>query len=166
MSSTQLIADSYRNYHRSIYLYIIYRIGKTEVAKDLAQDVFLRLMDHRQMLRPETVKCFIFSICRNLITDYLRHHYRTQGTTVCLSGRVPATTDETESRIIADDLAAHERKRVLRLPVQRRKVYVMSRFGHQSVAEISACLGLSVRTVENHLSIGRKEIRGYIRQCI
>ena len=61
MSSVQLITDSYQNYHRSVYLYILYKIGKDEDAKDLAQDVFLRLMDYTQMLRPETIKYFIFS---------------------------------------------------------------------------------------------------------
>ena len=40
MSSVQLITDSYQNYHRSVNMYIIYKIGKDEDAKDLAQDVF------------------------------------------------------------------------------------------------------------------------------
>ena len=61
MSSVQLITDSYQNYHRSVYLYILYKIGKDEDAKDLAQDVFLRLMDYKQMLRPETIK-YLFSL--------------------------------------------------------------------------------------------------------
>lgn len=30
------------------------------------------------MLRPETIKYFIFSICRNLVIDYLRRHYKMQ----------------------------------------------------------------------------------------
>ena len=69
MKSTQLVADSYKSYHHSVYLYIYYKIGKDEEAKDLSQDVFLRLMDYKQILRPETVKHFIFAICRNLVTD-------------------------------------------------------------------------------------------------
>ena len=67
MKSTQLVADSYKSYHHSVYLYIYYKIGKDEEAKDLSQDVFLRLMDYKQILRPETVKHFIFAICRNLV---------------------------------------------------------------------------------------------------
>ena len=149
MSSVQLISDSYKNYHRSVYLYILYKIRKDEDAKDLSQDVFLRLMDYKQMLRPETIKYFIFSICRNLVIDYLRRHYKMQ---------------EITSYFL--DLSVCEQKRVLRLPAQRRKIYVMSRFKHISSADISACLGLSVRTVENHLFISRKEIREYIQQCI
>ena len=166
MSSVQLITDSYQNYHRSVYLYILYKIGKDEDAKDLAQDVFLRLMDYKQMLRPETVKYFIFSICRNLVTDYLRRHYKMQEITSYFLDQIPTSTNDVESQIIANDISTCEQNRIFRLPTQRRKIYAMSRFGHKSSADISACLGLSVRTVENHLFISRKEIREYIQQCI
>ena len=64
-----------------------YKIGKDEDAKDLAQDVFLRLMDYKQMLRPETIKYFIFSICRNLVIDYLRRHYKMQEIKMCIRDR-------------------------------------------------------------------------------
>ena len=166
MSSVQLISDSYKNYHRSVYLYILYKIRKDEDAKDLSQDVFLRLMDYKQMLRPETIKHFIFSICRNLVTDYLRRHYKMQEITSYFLDRIPTSTNDVESQIIANDISTCEQNRVLRLPAQRRQIYAMSRFGHKSSADISACLGLSVRTVENHLFISRKEIREYIQQCI
>lgn len=166
MSSVQLISDSYKNYHRSVYLYILYKIRKDEDAKDLSQDVFLRLMDYKQMLRPETIKHFIFSICRNLVIDYLRRHYKMQEITSYFLDQIPTSTNDVESQIIANDISTCEQERVLRLPMQRRKIYVMSRFRHKSSADISACLGLSVRTVENHLFVSRKEIREYIQQCI
>ena len=166
MSSVQLIIDSYKNYHRSVYLYILYKIRKDEDAKDLSQDVFLRLMDYKQMLRPETIKHFIFSICRNLVIDYLRRHYKMQEITSYFLDQIPTSINDVESQIIANDISTCEQERVLRLPMQRRKIYVMSRFRHKSSAYISACLGLSVRTVENHLFVSRKEIREYIQQCI
>lgn len=166
MSSVQLISDSYKNYHRSVYLYILYKIRKDEDAKDLSQDVFLRLMDYKQMLRPETIKHFIFSICRNLVIDYLRRHYKMQEITSYFLDQIPTSINDVESQIIANDISTCEQERVLRLPMQRRKIYVMSRFRHKSSAYISACLGLSVRTVENHLFVSRKEIREYIQQCI
>lgn len=166
MSSVQLISDSYKNYHRSVYLYILYKIRKDEDAKDLSQDVFLRLMDYKQMLRPETIKYFIFSICRNLVIDYLRRHYKMQEITSYFLDQIPTSTNDVESQIIANDISTCEQERVLRLPMQRRKIYVMSRFRHKSSAYISTCLGLSVRTVENHLFVSRKEIREYIQQCI
>ena len=70
MKSTQLIEDSYTNYHHSIYLYIYYRIGNKEEAEDLAQDVYVRLMDYNRILCLGTIKSFIFTIARNLVNDY------------------------------------------------------------------------------------------------
>lgn len=69
MTSPQLIADSYERYHFSVYLYIYNKVNNKEEAEDLSQDVFVRLMDYKQMLRPDTVKFFIYTISRNLVKD-------------------------------------------------------------------------------------------------
>ena len=81
MKSIQLIKDSYANYHHSVYLYLYYKIGHKEEAEDLAQDVYVRLMDYDRMLCAETIKYFIFTIARNLVTDYLRRYYKMQEVT-------------------------------------------------------------------------------------
>lgn len=166
VKSTQLIADSYRNYQHSVYLYIYYKIGNKEEAEDLAQDVYLRLIDYKQMLCADTVKYFIFTIARNLVNDYLRHYYKKQEINSYLYERAITYTNETESSVIANDLAACEKYRLSMLPSRRRVIYAMSRFDNKSVSDISMELNLSHRTVENHLFISRKEVREYIRQCI
>lgn len=166
MTSIQLVADSYTSYHRSVCLYIYYRINSKDDAEDLAQDVFLRLMDYKQMLRPDTVKFFIYTIARNLVNDYLRRHYKKQEVTSYIYEHTVTYTNETENQIIANDLLACEKQKLHTLPLQRRKIYVMSRYKNKSASEISASLQLSRRTVENHLFISRKEIREYIKQCI
>lgn len=59
-----------------------------------------------------------------------------------------------------------EQKAVTQLPAQRRKVYELTRFEENSASDIAVMLNLSQRTVENHLRMGREEVRKYIRQCI
>lgn len=166
MTSPQLIAEAYRQFRPSVLLYILYKVNNREEAEDLTQDVFLRLMDYSRMLRPETVKCFIFTIARNLVYDYLRRYYKAQEVTSYIYDRAETATRDTESGILARDLQACEVGRMRLLPPQRRKVYALSRFGGKSAADISRLLGLSRRTVENHLFISRKEIREYMQQCI
>lgn len=165
-TSTQLIVDSYNKYHHSIYRYIYYKINKEEEAKDLSQDVFLRLMEYKQMLRQDTVRFFILTIARNLVNDYLRHYYKVQEVNSYLYDRTITYTNNIESEIIAKDLSACEKQKLRTLPTQRRKIYAMSRFKNQTASKISTLLNLSQRTVENHLFISRKEIREYIKQCI
>ncbi|MDO4162914.1 MAG: sigma-70 family RNA polymerase sigma factor, partial [Bacteroides sp.] len=165
-TSTQLIADSYERYHRSVYLYIYYRINQKEEAEDLSQDVYLRLMDYKPMLRLDTVKFFIFTIARNLVNDWLRRYYKAQEITSYLYDQTARSTNDTEDRLMVRDLMDCERGRMRLLPPQRRKVYALNRFQGKSSAEIAERMSLSRRTVENHLLISRKEVRNYIKQCI
>lgn len=166
MTSTQLIADAYTDYHRSVYLYIYYKINSKDEAEDLSQDVFLRLIDCKQMLRRDTVKHFIFTIARNLVMDYLRRYYRRQEMTSYMYDVAEKSSNGTESEIIARDLLVCERSRINLLPLQRQKIYAMSRFEYKTITDISEELRLSRRTVENHLFISRKEVRSYMQQCI
>ena len=166
MTTSQLIADSYVIYHNQVYLYILHKVNCREEAEDLSQDVFLRLMEYKQMLRPDTVKFFIYTISRNLVNDYLRRFYKKQEISSYMYDHAETCTNDTESRIISDDLVALEQRKLSVLPTQRRKIYTMSRFEDKSIADISSELNLSHRTVENHLRIGRHEVREYIRQCI
>ena len=53
-TSDNIITNSYKEYHQVILTYITYRITHRYEAEDLAQDVFVRLLDYKQMLRPDT----------------------------------------------------------------------------------------------------------------
>lgn len=160
------ISDIYRNYFHSVCTFINYRINNHETAKDLAQDVFLRLMDYKQMLCPETAKNFIYTIAANLATDHLRTHYRRQKYASYMYEHATTARNDVESKVIARDIAAVEHDRCSKLSAQRSKVYSLNRFEGKSIHEISKELNLSSRTVENHLFASRKEIRRYIRCCI
>ena len=48
---------------------------------------------------------------------------------------------------------------VERMPEQRRKVFVMSRFENRSNDEIASMLHIKKKTVENHLNLALKELR-------
>lgn len=165
-TATQLIVDAYTNYHDQVCRYICYRIDNREESEDLAQDVYLRLMDYKQMLCEDTLRYLVFTIARNLVNDYLRRFYKRQEITSYMYDRAVTCSNDTESQIIADDMAACERHKLSLLPKQRGTIYSMSRYENKSIAEISGELSLSPRTVENHLLISRREVREYMKQCI
>ena len=81
-TSNELVAQIFADYHQSVFFYIYKKIGKKEDAEDLVQDAYLRLLEYRAMLRPDTVKYFLFTIVRNLVSDYFRHLYRKQEASV------------------------------------------------------------------------------------
>lgn len=162
----QLIAHSYEEYHLIILSYITHRITHRYEAEDLAQDVFVRLLDYKQMLRPDTVKYFLFTIARNIVIDYLRRYYKRQEIDSYMYDMTATATNETEEQIIGNDLMSIERRRLAAMPEQRRLVYSLNRYEGKTSPEIATELNLSCRTVENHLFIGRREMRDFFRNCI
>ena len=95
-SSDNIITRSYEEYHQVILNYITYRITHRYEAEDLTQDVFVRLLDYKQMLRPDTVKYFLFTIARNIVTDYIRRYYKKQEIDSYLYDFTATSTNETE----------------------------------------------------------------------
>ena len=151
-NSDQIIIDAYNAYQSSLINYISVRVGDKELAKDLSQDVFLRLVSYKSMIRKDTVRSMIYTIAYNLIIDYLRRYYKKQ--------------DGIENSFMVKELSEWETEAVNKLPLQRKIVYVMNRFQGLSKNEISVRLNVSVRTVDNHLYLGRKEVRDYVSKCI
>lgn len=161
-----LIARSYENYHSAILSYIQYRINHKYDAEDLAQDVFVRLLDYKPMIQETTVKYFLFTISRNIVTDYLRRYYKKQEVSSYIYDTSVRYCNEVEENCIARDLLLLECYKLNTFAPQRKKVYLLSRFEGDSVHDISEKMQLSRRTVENHLLLGRKIMRAYMQQCI
>jgi len=157
------IVRLYRENFNRILSYISARINDAWRAEDLAQDVWLRLLTSNREISPDTALPYIYTIARNLVNDYLRNYYSAQEAGTEMANTVSDTdTVNAECLMIADELAVHEQKRVERLPAQRRIIYVMSRYEDKSVSDIAGELSLSLRTVENHLRMGRRDVREYI----
>ena len=164
--SNQSISDACKQYAHCIFLYIYYKVEDEELSHDLVQDTFLRLITYRGEICLHTVKHLLYIIARNLVNDYLRRYYKTQEVINEVYENTRMEACEIESILYAKEICVRELEVVSRLPVRRRKIYELVRFEGEDTTEIAAKLSLSVRTVENHLFISRKEVRNYMKQCI
>lgn len=164
--TNHFLTEIYVVYRPLVFRYLSYKLNDCQEAEDLAQDAFLRLLEYQSMLRPETVRSFLYTIVRNLVTDYLRRHYKKQEVMACMYEGLATSVEDMESAVIAEDLSCQEKKQVNKLSPKMRTVYSMSRFEEKTAAEISEKLCLSKRTVEGYLLTGRKIVREYIRKCI
>lgn len=161
-----LIAQSYIDHHDQIVSYIKSRVNNHEDAADIAQDAFVRLLDYKPMLRPETVKSFIFTIVRNLVIDYIRRQYRKQEVSANMYEFTKEYTDTIESNLHAEDILRLENGMLMTMPKQRKLIYSLVRFEDKTADEIATELQISKRTVECHLFSSRKAVREHIRKCV
>ncbi len=161
--NNDLIAQSYVEYYQEVLNYISVRVTDIFDAENIAQDVWLRLLEYDKELSAESIRSFIYTVARNRVNDYLRHVYLTRAIeSTDITGAESVVDYTTESSIIARDIARFEAKCVKALPERRRIIYVLARFKEKSVDEIALGMNLSFRTVENQLCRARRTVRGFI----
>lgn len=158
-----LIDQLYRQNSERILNYIRARVNVSEDAENISQEVWMRLMESDVEICIDTVTSYIFRIASNLVNDYLRRLYvRQEVDQEIQAGFVDISEITPEHELEALQLSQLEMGRIECMPQQRRIIYKMSRFEEKTVNEIADALSLSFRTVENHLRMGRHDVRTYI----
>ena len=133
-----------------------------DVAEELVQDIFLKIWSRREQLAEiESLRTYLFRAARNQALNYLRRER--------LERRWQeehADDEEAEAFSSTDDsasereLSAAVQAAVSRLPPRCREVFLLSRDGGLTYAEIAATLGISVKTVETQMGRALKFLRG------
>ena len=70
-----------------------------------------------------------------------------------------SVTVATDEMFHIKDLDSRIRRFIAEMPLQRRKVFLMSRYKGMGNKEIADALGLSVRTVDRHINIALTSLK-------
>lgn len=151
----------YHRYWSLLYQHAYYILKDKETCNDAIQDVFVWLWQHREEVQAVSLKSYLKAAVRFKIANYIRAGKIRDSFFDELQGREPGST-------IIDELAVKELKAVISqaegtLPEKCREIYNLSRYEHLSNAEIALRLNISVKTVENQMTIALKRIRSYIK---
>lgn len=66
--------EIYNLYQRTIYSYVLFRVGDSNVAEDLCAEVFVRMVDHIQTYTDQgrPFLSWLYTIAHHLVIDYYR----------------------------------------------------------------------------------------------
>jgi RNA polymerase sigma-70 factor (family 1) len=147
------------NFYRKPALKFCYSLLKDEAeAESMMQEVFLKIWDRRQSIRPElNFHSYLFTCLRNMAFDQLRKLEKSQQLKrIYLENMEAALEDdkeEKESKIrrlyAAVESLSEKRKVILRLNVEEGKSYM----------EIADFLKISKNTVKNQLVKAKQILR-------
>ncbi|RFM36209.1 RNA polymerase sigma-70 factor [Chitinophaga silvisoli] len=151
----------FHEYHEKIYLYILNKTQSPYLAEETTQLTFIKLWQYRSSLTEDyTLFTQIFRMARTTLIDLLRKQDKRQS----LQTKSPDKTTLMEHASVLDKMAAEELQKKLNhaidtMPPVRKQVFTMSRMQHMSTKEIADTLGLSVKTVEGHITQALKQLR-------
>jgi RNA polymerase sigma-70 factor (ECF subfamily) len=150
----------YRKHQSSVYRFALHMSGKTEIAEEVTQEVFLTVMSVAKQYDSKrgSVVSYLYGITRNFV---LR----------CLERERPyvAALEDVENEqagVVADEhdllgeLARNEqieslRKAVLALPPAYREVVVLCDLNEMDYAQAAGALGCAIGTIRSRLHRAR-----------
>ena len=163
MKNHQLITDYYIAHRDELLAFVSSRLGGSDLAEDIVQNVFLRLLTTDKMISEVTLPCLVYTVARNLISDYYRRHATFEEYEHYIKG-VCSTEISTDSIFSVREVMEGLERGLARLPEDCREVYRLHVYGGMKVSEISLRLGEGYKSVEHRLGTARKAMRQYMRQ--
>lgn len=166
-----------RRYERPVFSLVYRMVRDREAAEDLAQDSFVKVLNHIDRYRPEfKFSSWIFKIANNVAIDYLR---KRQVDTVSMDGsphagsaaEIEASSFEVASRgeTALDELEAREigtaiERAIAKLRPEYRACIMLRHIEGRSYEEIAATLDLPLGTVKTYIHRARNELRTYLQE--
>jgi len=166
-----------RRYERPVFSLVFRMVRDRTVAEDLAQDTFIKVLNHIDKYRPEfKFSSWLFKIANNVAIDHLR---RRQLDTISIDGAANAATaseieatrfelaDSAESPLEA--LASREtgsaiERAIARLRPEYRACIVLRHVEGRSYEEIAATLDLPLGTVKTFIHRARHQLREQLQE--
>lgn len=134
------------------------------LSEEIVQDIFVYFWENKEKLQITTsVKSFLFSASKFKSLNLLRDTKTKKRIAEKIGRTEPLITSEAEDSY----LDTGEFKKILDAAVDQlapkcREIFLLSKFENLNNKEIAEKLGISVKTVENQMTIALKKLRVYL----
>ena len=145
------------------------------ISQNIVEDVMMSIWEKREQLIISTsVKSYLLASGHNKCIDYLRSRSR-EAEVFSLESEIGSSScyipdQEMFEQIVSSELEKKIEEIIQSMPEECKKVFLLSRYGNKSYAEIANELNISVNTVKYHikkaLSLFREELKDYLLTII
>ncbi len=154
MANTSLCEEGtyskvFKEYSKTLFNYLFYKCGDEALAKDIAQESFLKLWQNCAKVKLATAKGYVFKTANNrLLNEY--NHLKVKMKFAEKPQKISTNQDPSfilEERELKDELELA----ITNLPEKQRVTFLLSRIDKKTYKEIAEILGISKQAVEKRI---------------
>jgi RNA polymerase sigma-70 factor (ECF subfamily) len=153
----------YERHWFQLYQSAFYLLKDKDASKDIVQDVFLWIWQNRPTLNISNVRAYLKAAVRFKVANFIRSgNIRDSFYDEVARVQPHPASPSGEEMIALKELQQVIHEAICQLPDKCREVYRLSREEGLSNREIAERLGISIKTVENQMTIALKRLRSSI----
>ena len=147
----------YSRHRGALYRYLMRQARDTEIANDLFQEVWSRVIVNRARYEPRAkFRTFLFTLAHNCFIDHCRRSKaRPTGANIedaDAADLLPADYDtRPDAKLERDEASARYRAALASLPPEQRDVYLLHEESDLSLEEIARVTGVGAETAKSRL---------------
>lgn len=154
----------YKRYYQPMCTHAVKYVGFREVAEDIVSEVFFQFYANKTFFEiNSSYRLYLFRTVRNRAYNYLRWDLSRKADLTEASQK-PALEEQQPDQISQFEELYHDvEDAVNKLPISRRKIYLMRKFEGKKYQEIADELNVSVKTVDVQLNRANQFIRNLLK---
>lgn len=155
--------ELYATYKNRLIYFAMRFLKSREYAEDVFQYAFTVVWQSRRFINPDaSFSSYLYTIMRNRILNQLRNAANEEKLKESILSQALDYTEDTKREVMLNDLKSLISHALQQLTPRQREIFEMSREAQLSHKEIADKLGISVNTVQEHISTSLKLIRTYL----
>jgi RNA polymerase sigma-70 factor (family 1) len=158
-----LFADIFRQYEQRLYTLALRLTKSEEVAKDIIQEVLMKLWEQRNIIHSiKNKEAWLYKLTENKVIDFLRKASADDRLKKKIWDNLQQILNDTEQHLEAKEYNQVIQKAIEQLPPQRRLIYQLNKEEGMDYQQIATELQLSKHTVKNQLFSAVQSLRRFI----
>lgn len=159
-NSYAIISEIYQETYSEVKRFFLRYTHDTSGAEDMAQDLFMRLLELKDTIVWVTARSLIFTTAKRMVIDSARRaaFIRRSKEELKVKAEKNIYWNESES-LECKQIRELELKKLDSMPPKMAKIYRLTRFEDKTADELAEEMHISKRTVEYHLYVSRREMR-------
>ncbi|CAL1517682.1 RNA polymerase sigma-70 factor [Chitinophaga sp. MM2321] len=144
----------YEQYWSKLYSVCFYTVASREVAEDLVMEIFLSIWNNREKLQIDNLEHYLVRAAKNkAIKHILQQRKSTASLHLMMDALEQLPADNTpQHHLELKELTNSIADSVSSLPEKTQQIFLLNREHGLTYQEIAQQLGVSVKTVEYHIS--------------
>lgn len=150
----------FRAYYGPVRAFAARLLDSEDAAEDVAQDVFFGIWQRRETWEVTSgLASYLYGAARNRAASQIRHRRVRAKVADAVRRMLDRDVSRPDEDMLAADLDAAVRQCIEGLPARCREAFELRWYHQLTYAEIGQLLGVSVKTVETHVTTGLKALR-------